>query len=125
MRTDNFEDAWRVLNTEMLAEMTAWRREHPRATFQESEQAVDQRIAQARARLLEEVAQASPVTDWRTAPPEEHPVCPQCGTRLRPNGTHPRQLQTQGGQAVTLERTYGVCPACRTGFFPVWCGNSI
>lgn len=118
MRGEDFEEAWRSLNAEMLAEMTAWRQEHPRATFHEIEQAVDQRIAQARARLLEQVAQASPATDWRTTPPAEHPTCPQCGTRLRRSGTHPRQLQTQGGQAITLKRSYGVCPDCGTGFFP-------
>jgi YgiT-type zinc finger domain-containing protein len=118
MRADDFEDAWRTLNPEMLAEMTAWRRAHPRATFQEIEQAVDQRIAQTRARLLEHVTQASPAADWRAAPPEDQPTCPACGTRLRPNGTYTRHLQTHGGQALALERSYGVCPACGTGFFP-------
>ena len=118
MTADDFEATWRTLNAEMLAEMTAWRRDHPRATFHEIEQAVDQHIAQARARLLEQVAQASAAADWRTAPPAEQPACPHCGTSLRPSGTHPRQLQTQGGQTVTLQRTYGVCPACGTGLFP-------
>jgi YgiT-type zinc finger domain-containing protein len=118
MTADEFEEDWRVLNTEMLEEMTAWRQQHPRATFQEIEQAVDQRIAQARARLLAHVSHASPAADWRTAPPEEQPTCPACGTRLRPNGTYTRHLQTQGGQALALERSYGVCPDCGSGFFP-------
>lgn len=118
MTADDFEETWRTLNTQMLDEMTAWRREHPQATLQEIEHLVDQHIAAARARLLEQVAQASPAADWRAAPPAAQPTCPQCGTGLRPNGTYPRQLQTQGGQALTLERSYGVCPDCGTGFFP-------
>lgn len=118
MTADDFEETWRTLNHQMLLDMTAWRHAHPHATLQEIEQVVDQGMAAARARLLQQVAQASPAADWRAAPPEAHPSCPQCSTRLRPNGTYSRQLQTQGRQALTLERTYGVCPACGTGFFP-------
>ncbi len=118
MTADDFEDVWRTLNTALLAEMTAWRQQHPQATLQEIEQTLDQRMAQARARLLEQVAQASPAADWRTAPPDLQPTCPACGTHLRPNGTFPRHLQTQGGQTLTLDRTYGVCPDCGTGLFP-------
>lgn len=118
MTADDFEETWRTLNHQMLLDMTAWRHAHPHATLQEIEQVVDQGMAAARARLLQQVAQASPAADWRAAPPEAHPSCPQCSTRLRPNGTYSRQLQTQGGQALTLERSYGVCPACGTGFFP-------
>jgi NADH pyrophosphatase NudC (nudix superfamily) len=118
MKADDFEETWRSLNSEMLAEMTAWRTDHPRATFQEIEQAVDQHIAAARARLLEQVAQASPATDWRALPPEQHPSCPNCGTPLRPSGSSSRHLQTQGDQTLSLERTYGRCPKCGTGLFP-------
>lgn len=118
MTADDFEEAWRSLNSEMLAEMTAWRKDHPRATFQEIEQAVDQHMAAARARLLEQVAQASSATDWRSAPAEEQPMCPNCGIPLRPNGSYSRRLQTQGDQTVSLERTYGRCPKCGTGLFP-------
>jgi uncharacterized C2H2 Zn-finger protein len=118
MKADDFEEAWRILTAEMLAEMTAWRTDHPRATFLEIEQAVDHRIAAARARLLEQIAQASPVADWRSAPPEQQPTCPHCGVPLRPNGSYSRHLQTQGEQTVSLERTYGRCPKCGSGFFP-------
>jgi hypothetical protein len=37
---------------------------------------------------------------------------------LRPRSADTRLLQTQGDQPVTLERRYGVCPACGAGFFP-------
>lgn len=118
MKADDFEETWRDLNTEMLTEMTSWRKQHPRATLQEIEQAVDQHINAARARLLEQVAQASPAADWRSEPPEHHPTCPTCATPLRPNGTYSRHLQTQGDQPLSLERTYGRCPRCGTGLFP-------
>ena len=30
-----------------------------------------------------------------------------------------RYLQTTGGEAVKLTRTYGTCPQCGVGFFPL------
>ncbi len=104
--------------TELEAEMTAWRQQHPTATLQEIEQALDARLAHVRAELLNAVAQASTAADWRQAPPAEHPVCPDCGIPLQPRGKHERQIKTQGDQTVTLVRQYGVCPACGTGLFP-------
>jgi hypothetical protein len=32
-------------------------------------------------------------------------------------GEQTRYLQTTGGEAVKLTRTYGTCPACGVGFF--------
>lgn len=103
---------------DLEAELTAWRRQHPTVTLQEIEQALDSRLASVRAALLNELAQASPAADWRQASPGEHPVCPDCGTRLQPRGRHGRQIKTQGDQTMIIERQYGVCPACGTGFFP-------
>ncbi|GAC1397029.1 MAG: hypothetical protein NVSMB49_02240 [Ktedonobacteraceae bacterium] len=31
-----------------------------------------------------------------------------------------RYLQTTGGEAVKLTRTYGTCPTCGVGFFPAF-----
>lgn len=118
MASPDFEATWQQLSVEVLADMTAWRRAHPRATLQEIEQAVDQQLAAARAQLLQQVAQDSPATDWHQAPPEDHPRCPDCDTPLRPNGTATRHLHTNGGQVVALERTYGVCPTCGRCLFP-------
>ncbi len=100
------------------AEMMAWRTAHPTATFTEIEQVLDTHLARIRAELLDAVAHASPAADWRGLPPEQHPVCPECGTHLQPRGTHRRRFRTQGNQQVTLERSYGICPACGTGVFP-------
>jgi hypothetical protein len=118
MADDAFEATWQQINAEVLAEMTTWRRAHPRATLTEIEQAMDQRLAQARARLFRQLAQDTPATDWHSAPPEQQPTCPDCGVPVRPNGTFPRQVQTQGGVDLPLERTYGVCSQCGTGLFP-------
>ncbi len=99
-------------------EMSAWRTAHPTATLTEIEAELDTQLARVRADLLDAVVHASSAADWRGAPPDQHPLCPQCGTRLHPRGTHRRHLRTQGNQVITLERSYGVCPACGTGVFP-------
>ncbi len=112
------EEQRRNAVTELEAELTAWRQQHPTATLQEIEQALDTRLAQVRVELLNEVAQASTAADRRQAPSAEHPVCPECGIALQPRGKHERQIKTQGDQPVTLTRQYGVCPGCGTGLFP-------
>ncbi len=112
------EEQRRRALTEIEAELTAWRRQHPQATLQEIEQELDAHLAHVRAQWLGDLAQARTAADWRQAPPTEHPVCPACGTRLQPRGRHQRQVTTQGNQTLTLERQYGVCPACGTGLFP-------
>ncbi len=112
------EEQRRKALADLEAELTAWRRQHPKATLQEIEQVLDDRLAPVRADLLRELAQASTAADWRLAFGGEHPICPDCGTPLQPRGKHPRHMKTQGNQIVTLERQYGVCPACGTGLFP-------
>ncbi len=112
------EEQRRMALAEIEAELTAWRRQHPMATLQEIEQELDARLAHVRAQWLGDLAQASTAADWRQAPPTEHPTCPDCGMHLQPRGTHQRRVTTQGDQSITLERQYGVCPACGTGLFP-------
>lgn len=74
------------VRTSLEAEMTAWRQAHPTATFTEIEVALDVHLARVRAELLDTVAHTSPAADWRDAPPEQHPVCPECGTPLQAGG---------------------------------------
>ena len=116
MRKD-FDQQWRELSEAVLTGMKEWRLQHPRATLSEIEAALDERLSQLRARMLEDAALASAATDWRSGP-EAAGVCPECGTPLQRRGKHRRQLQTHGGQSLTLEREYGVCPACQAGLFP-------
>ncbi len=115
MSAETWEQKWQELSRQVSQEMREWRREHPRATLREIEGALDQRLAQMRARMLEDVALASAAQDWAGA---AGPTCPQCGQALAPRGEHERYLQTEGGAEVTLERRYGVCPGCGAGLFP-------
>jgi hypothetical protein len=67
------------------------------------------------------------IKEWRRAHPkatfveiedEEHPQCPTCAVPLHARGKHKRTLQGNGGQSVTLNRTYGTCPTCGESLFP-------
>jgi len=98
--------------------MTQWRKEHPKATWQEIEAAVDERINQLRAQMIEDVVQMGESEDWRQKPQGERPLCASCGKPLSARGAQTRWLQTNGGEAVKLRRTYGTCPDCGEGFFP-------
>ena len=101
-----------------LLGMTEWRKEHPKATWAKIEAAVDEQMHQVRAQLLEDLVQMGESEDWSKIPAEERPQCATCGEPLWARGEQTRSIQTSGGQAVKLRRTYGTCPACGGGFFP-------
>jgi len=109
---------WHQLTDEITDGMREWRQQHPKATLREMEIELDTRLARARARMLEDLAMGSTAAAWQDAARLQTPACPQCGTLLDEHGTHPRTLLTHGGQTLTLERSYGVCPACGAGLFP-------
>ncbi len=98
--------------------MTQWRKEHPKATWAEIEAAVDERINQLRAQLIQDVVQMGASEEWSEIPEEGRPRCATCGKPLVARGEQTRYLQTNGGEAVKLTRTYGTCPACGVVFFP-------
>ena len=98
--------------------MTQWRKEHPHATWAEIEAAVDEPINQLRAQLIQDLVQMGETEDWSQKPQEERPTCATCGKPLWARGEQTRYLQTTGGEAVKLTRTYGTCPTCGGGFFP-------
>jgi hypothetical protein len=85
--------------------MTQWRKEHPKATWAEIEAAVDDRMNQPRAQLIQDVVQMSETEDWKQKPEEERPRCATCGKPLVARGEQTRFLQTTGGEAVKLTRT--------------------
>jgi hypothetical protein len=99
--------------------ITQWRKEHPKATWAEIEAAVDERINQLRAQLIQEVVQMGETQEWSQQPEEERPRCATCGKPLSARGEQTRFLQTNGGEGVKLTRTYGTCPTCGVGFFPL------
>jgi hypothetical protein len=109
---------WQQLTQDLTTEMANWRQAHPSATLRELEEAFDARLNHLRARLLEDLALTSTAAEWRTEPAASQPRCAQCGVPLESKGSKSRTLQTHGGQTLTLERSYAVCPVCSTGLFP-------
>jgi YgiT-type zinc finger domain-containing protein len=109
-------EKWRELSEEVIVGMQDWRVQHPKATMREIERTLDERLAGLRARMLQDTALASATRVWEEG--SEDACCPTCGRALKPRGVQRRQLQTQGGQEVVLEREYGECPGCGAGLFP-------
>src|SRR5947209_4081864 len=118
MERDSFDGRWWPLAQAVLTGMKQWRLQHPTAPFTEIEAALDERMGQLRARMLEDVALASTAATWSQESGLARPACPACGTPLQSRGQATRHLQTQAGQEVVLRRSYGTCPACGTGLFP-------
>lgn len=112
------EDRWRQMAEGMFTEVKDWRLQHPKATFKEIETALDERMAKVRAQMLQDAAQASPLTDVSAAGPQERPLCPKCGQKLEARGQEMRDLTTNHNEVITLKRSYAVCPACGAGLFP-------
>jgi hypothetical protein len=110
------EEEWDQLAHAAFSGIIEWRLRHPTATWAELETTVDQQMAQLRARMLQDVAQASAATDLTAAGPPA--ACPHCGTPLRRAGRRQRQLTTDHEQPITLTRQYARCPRCGTGLFP-------
>ena len=115
---DGFEARWHEEAEEVISGMKEWRLQHPKATFREIEQALDERLGKLRARLLQDAAMASAAADLATAEGGQRLRCAQCGALLEDRGLQERRLTTHHDQVVRLERRYGVCPACGAGFFP-------
>jgi YgiT-type zinc finger domain-containing protein len=118
MKRNDFDRTWRELSEEVMSGMKEWRLQHPKATFAEIEEALDERLAGLRARMLQDAAVASAAGEWTDEPDTERPACPECGQMLTSQGSRTRRLQTQGRKEIVLERKYGVCPACGAGLFP-------
>ena len=71
-----------------------------------------------RAQLIQDLVQMGESEEWSELAEEGRPKCPTCGKALWARGEQTRYLQTTGGEAVKLTRTYGTCPTCGVGFFP-------
>lgn len=116
--SEESEARWRQLSEEATVEVKKWREEHPKATFQEIEDAVEEHLARIRAQMVEDVALASAATDIGKVDGESRPVCSKCGHTLEARGQSTRHLTTKQNQSVSLRRTYAKCPACGAGLFP-------
>jgi len=116
MDADTAVEHWQELSREAMQGMAAWREEHPKATLKEIEKALDERMMKLRAQVLEDAAQWSEMREWSQS--AAVPICPDCRKALEFRIKGKREMQTQGGQTIRLERDYGICPSCRQGFFP-------
>lgn len=113
---EEIEARWRDLAAEVLTGFRAWREAHPTASLTEIEDALDERWARARARVVEDAAVASAAAQARAW--AERPRCPACGAAMRADGQEARRLTTTGDQVLTLRRARARCPACGAGLFP-------
>lgn len=118
MWTAEVEARWQQLVNEVMTGMKEWRLQHPKATFQEIESALDERLARVRARMLQDIALASKAADVSEESEGERSRCPKCGGAMEARGKQSRTLTTSYNQPVTLARSYAYCPACDAGLFP-------
>jgi RNase P subunit RPR2 len=113
------EQAMRQMSLEILTDIKKWRRAHPRATYGEIEDEIHKRLMQLEARLIEGAVEESLSREWARGSEQEAVLCPTCATPLQARGKHKRTFQGNGGENVTLSRTYGMCPKCGEGLFPL------
>ncbi len=118
MRIDDLDARWHQLSEEVITGMKEWRMQHAKATFQEIETALDERLSRLRARMLADAALVSRATDLCEAEEADRPPCPQCGTPLEPHGQQTRILTTLYDHPIELKRSYALCPKCQQGLFP-------
>jgi RNase P subunit RPR2 len=104
---------------EVITGMKEWRACHPKATMREIELEARQRVSRLEAHLIEESALEGQAKEWAGKQPEERPTCANCGEPLVARGKQKRRMQATMGREVELERTYGTCPKCGAGFFPL------
>jgi uncharacterized protein with PIN domain len=116
MKSEKTKAEWRKKSEEVISGLSEWREKNAKATFREIEDEVDKRLSALRAQMIGDTAMQSASAGWTGG--EASVTCPQCGTKLQKKGKKKRQLQTQAGQVIELEREYGVCPKCGHGFFP-------
>jgi ribosomal protein S27AE len=117
-RLQGIEGRWSEDAESVWSGMADWRAAHPQATFSEIEEALDERLNQVRARVLSDLALASPAADVPAVTWEERPRCARCGVVVQARGQSERKLLTQGGAEVRLQRSYATCPQCGDGSFP-------
>ena len=111
-------EAWLRKSEKILTDVKEWRKAHPKATFVEIEDEVHRRMMQLEAHLLRDAAEESSSREWGKETDGEPPSCPNCQVPLQARGKHSRSLQGNGGENITLIRTYGTCPKCGESLFP-------
>src|SRR6266702_4738564 len=115
----NEQETSQAIFDEIITGMKEWRACHPKATMREIEMEARQRVSRLEAHLIEESALLGQAKEWAGKQPEERPTCANCGEALVARGKQKRKMQDTMGIEVELERTYGTCPKCGAGFFPL------
>jgi hypothetical protein len=98
--------------------MTHWRKEHPKATWAEIEAAVDERMNQLRAQLLQEVVQMGETEEWSQKPEAERPKCATCGKPLWARGEQTRLPANKWRGSGQADAHLWQLPDLRSRFFP-------
>ena len=111
-------DKWVNSFRDASDEVSQWRKKHPKATFTEIENSVDEELAKIRLCMIQDLALESAMRDFKQLSAKERPQCPVCGKTLASNGQQSRELVTTYKQVVKLERSKGYCKTCRASFFP-------
>jgi hypothetical protein len=112
------EQQWRELAEDVLSGMKEWRLHHPKATLREIEAALDERLSRVRARMLQDLALASTMTDLGATDAGARPRCATCAVSLEARGQQTRQLTTYHDRTLTLTRSQAACPRCGDRLFP-------
>lgn len=103
---------------EIISGIRDWRTAHPQATFKEMEVELDRRFAQAKAKLLADMALAHAAADLGTSADAERPVCRECGGKLQSLGKRRRVIRGAYDAETALHRSYARCSACGAEYFP-------
>jgi hypothetical protein len=112
------ENRLKEVSEHIIEEMTAWNASHPQATFLDIEVKARELVSQLEAQLIQASALEREPEEWSHREASERPTCPICQVPLLSRGKRVRHLQATAGRDIHLQRTYGTCPNCGTGFFP-------
>src|SRR5690348_5694133 len=70
------DHAWQQLSEQILTDIKAWRRAHPKATLREIEEEVHTRLSRLEAQVIQDAAEESTQRAWSRAAPTARPSCP-------------------------------------------------
>ena len=112
------EDKWHDSFREASEEVSQWRKQHPKATFSEIENSVDEELAKIRDDMIQDLIKESELQNFKTLSQEKRPKCPVCGKMLASNGQQRRDLITSHEQVIEIKRSKGYCKTCRVSYFP-------
>lgn len=109
-------ESWAEVGTQVRERLAQWHAEHPAATLEEIEAAVETQLGALRVHLLQERVASTAAT--LTAATEPRPACPHCTAPMQARGKRPRTLTVRGDQVLQFTRPYYVCPTCQVGLSP-------